>query len=365
MEVPFLDLGRRYVDVADVVESAALSVLRRGNYVLGDEVKAFEVEFAAASGANFGVGVGNGTDALTIALAACDVGNGDEVITVANTAIPTVSAIVQRGAAPVYCDIVEASYTMDPGHLEELINDRTKAIVPVHLYGHMAAMPEILEIAARHDIRVIEDCAQCHGASLKGIGAGGYGVMGCFSFYPTKNLGGYGDGGFITTDDEAIRDRLKRLRVYGQSERNVSIENGYNSRLDELQAAILRTQLPLLDRWNKRRREIAEYYRSNISPEHIQMPQEADGAVHVYHLYVVRVPERDLFRKRLQDAGVQTDIYYPLPLYDQQPYLSADAKRRCSMTDKVAGEIVALPLNPYLTDDEVEYVAKEANKAAR
>ncbi|MBE9532183.1 MAG: DegT/DnrJ/EryC1/StrS family aminotransferase, partial [Proteobacteria bacterium] len=319
--IPFFDLKSQYKSIATEVKDAIEATLESGWFVLGERLSAFEEEFASYTGARYGVGVGNGTDALTLALRAVGVGEGDFVVTVPNTAIPTVSAIKDAGASPLFVDIDEESFTMDPVLLGELLEAKAKegvsvkAIIPVHLYGQCADMDKITELAEKFGAVVLEDACQAVGAEYKGKKAGSMGIAGAFSFYPSKNLGAYGDGGMVVTSDEEVFKRLKLLRNYGQSDRYHSVTDGTNSRLDDLQAAVLSVKLKYLDEWTKRRRKLAALYNSLLDPKVVRLPKEPKYSTGVYHLYVVRHPEREKLQKFLQENGVSTLIHYPIPIH--------------------------------------------------
>ncbi len=358
MTIPFGDLKRQYESIRAELDEAALRVLAGGWYILGPETRAFEEAFAAFCGVGHAVGVGNGTEALHLALVALGVGNGDEVITVANAGVPGAVAIIQAGARPVYVDVDERSYNLDPGALKAAITSRTKAIMPVHLYGRMADMDAILAIAEQYGLAVIEDCAQAHGAIYRGRPAGSMGVCGCFSFYPTKNLGALGDGGMIVTGDAALADKLRRLRQYGWEHKYYSTEaGGINSRLDELQAALLRVKLRHLPTWNARRRQIAEMYDDLLVSADLALPEAPDDGEHVYHLYVVRSKQRDRLQAALRERGVGTDIHYPLPTHLQPIYARMAPAADLPMTERLAQEVLSLPIYPELTQAEVEAIA--------
>jgi dTDP-4-amino-4,6-dideoxygalactose transaminase len=362
--VQFGDLRRQYAAIRAEIDTAIAQVLQRGWFILGERVAQFEEAFSRYCGAGYGVGVGSGTEALHLALVACAVGSGDEVITVANTCVPTVSAISSAGAVPVLADIDLATYTIDPKRIESLITSRTRAILPVHLYGQCADMGPILEIARRHDLRVIEDCAQAHGAMYHGRRAGTLGDAGCFSYYPSKNLGAFGDAGMVVTNDRAIAERVRMLRNYGERQRNYHSVKGFNSRLDELQAAILLAKLPHLDAWNERRRAIAAAYGTGITSSGISCPGESPGRNHVYHLYVVRVAERDRFQARLRARGVETMVHYPVPIHRQESYAEcAGAASHLPHTEEISAHIVSLPIYPELSDDEVSRVIAACHEA--
>jgi dTDP-4-amino-4,6-dideoxygalactose transaminase len=335
-----------------------MRVLDGGRYVFGDELERFEESFASYCGVRHAVGVASGTDAITIALRAVGIEPGDEVITVANTCIPTIVGIEATGATPVLVDCEDVTYTLDPARIEEALTSRTRAIVAVHLYGQCADMGTICAIAERHGIAVVEDCAQAHGAEYRGRRAGSLGAAAAFSFYPTKNLGALGDGGAVVTYDDDVAARVRLLRNYGERDRFEHVLRGYNSRLDPLQAALLAAKLPHLDEWNARRRAIADVYRSRLDGSGPVLPREADARSHVYHLYVVRVAERDIFRERLAEMGVGTAVHYPTPVHRQPAYSDlAPAGRSLETSDRLASEIVSLPLYPELTDDEATHVA--------
>lgn len=368
--VPAIDLLGEYESIRDEIDAAVQRVLSSGWYILGREVAAFEEEFAAYLAIRGGdpvtcIGVASGTDALQIALMACGIEHGDEVITVSHTAVATAAAITLAGAIPIFVDIDPATYTMDPTVLEAAITPRTRAVIPVHLYGHPADMDAILAVARRHGLRVIEDCAQAHGARYKGCAVGTVGDLGCFSFYPTKNLGAMGDGGAVVSRDPALAERVHLLREYGwrPESRYVSQVTGMNSRLDEVQAAILRAKLGHLDAWIESRRAVAEWY-SQLLPEGVVQPVELLGCEHVYHLYVVRVPERDAVRAQLSAAGVGTGIHYPVPIHRQPAYAgAANAARSLPSTEAAAGEILSLPMFPGLDREQVEAVVSELHRA--
>ena len=339
------------------IDAALHRVLDKGWYVLGEEVSKFEAEFAAYVGVNHAIGVGSGTEAIHLALAAADVGPGDEVITVSHTAVATVSAIELTGATPVLVDIDPRFYTMDPAALEAAITPKTKAIVAVHLYGQPADMEEIMAIAGRHDVTVIEDCAQCHGATWQGRKTGSIGHIACFSFYPTKNLGALGDGGMVVTGDAHLAGRVKALREYGWTERYISRMSGWNSRLDELQAAVLRVKLPHLDADNAARGRLARIYDEGLRNAPLVLPHRRPGTGHVFHLYVVRGTARNALQARLKEAGIGTIIHYPVPIHLQPAYAGRlAAGGALPHTEKAAEEILSLPLYPELTDEKAHAV---------
>ncbi len=356
--VPLFDLRRQVIALRPEVEAALAAVLERGWFILGQEVAAFEEEFAAYCGAAHAVGVANGTDALHLGLRAVGVVAGDEVIVVANAGVPGVSAVEAAGARPVFVDVDPTTMNLDPARLEAAITPRTRAVVPVHLYGRPADMDPILEIAGRHHLAVVEDCAQAHGATYRGRRVGSLGHVACFSFYPTKNLGAYGDGGAVVTSDPSLAGRVKLLRQYGWRRQYHSEIRGVNSRLDEVQAAILRIKLRHLDAWNARRRVLAGRYRELLAGSGLGLPQESPDGAHVYHLFVVRAPGRDALCEHLREAGIGTGIHYPLPAHLQPAYHDLGGRPgQLPVTERLAGEVLSLPMFPELTEAEVEEVA--------
>lgn len=339
------------------INEAIGRVLEKGRYILGEEVAAFEHEFALYAGVVHGIGVGSGTEALHLALRACEVGPGDEVVTVSHTAVATVSAIDLAGAIPVLVDIEPAYYTMDPEALERAITAQTKAVIVVHLYGQPAEMERILAIAQSKGIKVIEDCAQAHGAMYSGKRAGSMGDIACFSFYPTKNLGAIGDGGMVVTNDENLAKRCRLLREYGWSERYVSHIPGWNSRLDEIQAAVLRVKLRTLDVDNDSRRILAGTYNAAFNDGSFILPTERSGCRHVYHLYVIRCRHRDALRDHLVKMNVGALVHYPVPVHIQPAYknimrISGSLRE----TELVASEVLSLPIYPELKSKDIAKV---------
>jgi dTDP-4-amino-4,6-dideoxygalactose transaminase len=343
------------------IDAAMQRVLDSGWLILGPEVEAFEREFAAYHALEYAIGVANGTDALELALRGCGIGPGDAVLTVSHTAVATVAAIERCGAEPMPVDIDPASYTLDPQALEQALRDtpgqRPKAVVPVHLYGQLADMPAILDIARRHGLRVIEDCAQAHGARLNGRLAGTWGDAAAFSFYPTKNLGALGDGGAVLTADADIAQRVRELRQYGWHERYVSAVPGVNSRLDELQAAVLRVKLKHLETDNQRRRSIADAYCSALSGSGLTLPVATHGAFHVYHQFVIRTPDRDRLQAQLRHAGVGTLVHYPQAVHQQPAYAARLTVGKMTHSEQAAATVLSLPLFPELADESVERAA--------
>jgi dTDP-3-amino-3,4,6-trideoxy-alpha-D-glucose transaminase len=339
------------------IDAAVARVMASGRYVLGEEVRAFEQEFAAYCQARFGIGVGSGTDALHLALRALGVGAGDEVITVSHTAVATVAAIEMAGATPVLVDIDPVFYTLDPGRLESAIGRHTKAIIAVHLYGQPVDLDAVQEIAGRRGIKLIEDCAQAHGARWSGRPVGSFGDAACFSFYPTKNLGALGDGGMVVTNDGATAERLRLLRQYGWAERDVSSLAGFNSRLDELQAAILRVKLRDLDKDNAERKQRAQAYSEAFEGSGLALPSPRPHGEHAFHLYVVRAAHRDSLRGSLREKGVEALVHYPVPIHAQPAYQRLSV-RPLPETERAAREVLSLPMYPELdADDQAQVIA--------
>ncbi len=358
MTIPMLDLKREYQSIKSEIDSALAGVLDGAFYVLGENVAAFEREFAAYIGARFAVGVGSGMAALHLALEALGIGPGQEVITVANTAAATAMAIVAAGAQPVFCDINPRTHTLDPEKLAPTITSRTRAILPVHLFGHPADMEAIAAVARDYGLFIVEDACQSHGADLRGKKTGTLGDLGCFSFYPSKNLGCYGDGGMVTTDDAELADRMRMLRNYGQRDRYEHLLMGHNSRLDELQAAVLRVKLKHLDAWNRKRRQAAAVYHELLGGLPLVLPAEQPAATHVYHLFVIRVAGRDELGRFLAANDVMTNVHYPLPLYRQPAFASRPAPSpRLPATEQCTAQVISLPLFPWIADAEIQRVA--------
>lgn len=341
-------------DAADIV-AAIDRVVRSGWYILGPEVRAFEEEFAIACGSAHAIGVGNGTDAITLVLKALDIGPGDEVITSPLSAAFTALAVLMAGARPVFADIDPQRHTLSADAVRAAITPRTRAILPVHLYGQAADMDALMAVATAHGLAVIEDCAQAHLCTAGGRPVGTVGVAGTFSFYPTKNLGALGDGGAVVTQDAALADRIRRLRNGGQSTRYHHPEAGLNSRLDEMQAAILRARLPRLPQWTQRRRSLAERYRAALTGTSVSVPPVADPG-HVFHLFVVRSRRRDALQAHLAQAGVETLVHYPIPITRQEA-LMASNPAVCPEADLACGELLSLPMHPALSEEAVGIVA--------
>jgi dTDP-4-amino-4,6-dideoxygalactose transaminase len=361
MKVLFNDVKAVHDAIASELEGAIQRVLRSGRFILDQELESFEAEFADYCGVSHCVGVASGTEALQLALLACGIGPGDEVITVSHTAMPTAMAIAATGATPVFIDIDPLTYTLRPDQLAAAISPKTRAIVPVHLYGHCAEMDAILEFAAQHKLYVIEDAAQAHGSTYNGRKAGSMGILGCFSFYPSKNLGACGDAGAVVTTDAELADRLRRLRNYGESRKFCNEVMGYNSRLDELQAAILRVKLPHLEQWNESRRNSASCY-SVCLEERFSLPEVKPGYVHNYHLFVIQSEERDKLQEHLRAHDIETLIHYPVPCH-LQPAMQAIKHRCCdlSVTERLAHRILSLPMFATLSTVQIEHVARCVN----
>lgn len=363
MEIPFGDLGRHYRLIKSEIDLAVSRVLESGWFVLGNELKEFEKNFAFYSNSKRAIGVGSGTDAIHLALVAAGVQSGDEVITVPNTAVPTLSAISLTNATPVFVDINPLTFCLNVEQIQSKITAKTKAIVPVHLYGHPCQMDQIMEIAHQHSLKVIEDCAQSHGATFKGQSAGTFGDFGAFSFYPSKNLGAFGDAGLVTTQLDENAQQIKYYRNYGQTERYYHKVKGFNSRLDEMQAAILSVKLHHLSKWTGRRREIAQLYNNHIRNDNITLPVESEYAMHVYHLYVLRTKKRKELRAWLSKNGIGTQIHYPVPCHLQEAYKELNYKLGdFPVAEEYANQVLSLPNYPELTDKEVLYICDKINQ---
>jgi dTDP-4-amino-4,6-dideoxygalactose transaminase len=351
-------LKAQYASVRDEVAAGLTGVLEEMQLVLGPNVTAFESEFAEYCGAEFGLGVASGTDALYLALRACGVSPGDEVITVSHSFIATAGAIRMLGALPVYVDVDPTTYTLDPTRIEPAISSRTRAIVPVHLYGQLADMDSILSVARRHGLAVVEDACQAHGAEYGGHRAGRSGDAAAFSFYASKNLGAYGDAGAVTTNSPAIAEKVRLWRDHGSAHKYEHEEWGVNSRLDELQAAVLRVKLKHLEKWNEQRRAHARAYASLLQELDVQLPAVRPGAKHVYHLYVIETENRDRIRKVLADRGVATGIHYPIPIHQQGAARGVGRiAGDLSITETIAGRILSLPMYAELEQHQLEYVS--------
>ena len=357
--VPFVDLTAQYRTIAAEINEATSRVIQEADFILGREVNLFEEEFASFCEARYAVGVDSGTSALELALRAFDIGAGDEVITAANSFIASALAISHAGATPVLVDIDAFTHTMDVAAIEKAITPRTKAVLPVHLYGHPAHMEPIRQLADKHGLVVIEDACQAHGARYKGKRAGSLGHAAAFSFYPGKNLGAYGDGGMVVTNDRGIAKRLAMLRNYGQKEKYQHLFRGYNRRLDTLQAAVLRVKLKYLEEWNAARRWNAVLYHKFLDGTGVVLPGEAGGAESVWHLYVIRTENRDLLRDYLVSRGVSASIHYPVPIHLQPAYQDLRYKRGdFPVTEAYAQQILSLPMFAELTQGQIEFIAQ-------
>lgn len=357
MTVPFLDLRAAYLELKSEIDDAVARVLNSGWYILGEEVEVFEAQWAAYCEAKHAVGVANGLDALHLALRALSVGPGDEVIVPSNTYIATWLAVSQCGATPVPVEPDARTYNIDPARIEQAITPATRVIMPVHLYGQPADLDPILAIARKHGLRVLEDAAQAHGARYKGQRIGTHGDVVAWSFYPGKNLGALGDGGAITTNDPEIADRIRVLRNYGSRVKYQNEVQGYNSRLDPIQAAVLRVKLRVLDEWNGRRREIGRRYLEKLADSELILPHVPDWADPVWHLFVVRHPNRDQLQQRLTQAGIQTMIHYPIPPHKQQAYANEGfGEIQFPLASQLADELISLPIGPHVRDEHAKIV---------
>ena len=360
--IEFLNLKREFTEIGKEISQAIEDVQKKGLFVLGEKVQEFEEEFSKYIGAKFGIGVNSGSDALYLAVRALGISAGDEVITVSHTFLPTVDAISRNGAKPVFVDVDPQTYLMDPSKIESHLSKKTRAIIPVHLYGHPVDMAPVLKIARENHLYVIEDAAQAHGTEYMNKKVGSLGDIGCFSFYPSKNLGAYGDGGMMTTNNEALADKLRKMRCYGQSSKYYHDFVGVNSRLDEIQAAVLLIKLQYLDEWNEKRREIAWLYNEFLDHGNVITPVERAYARHVFHLFVIMHNQRDKLQQYLTKKGIQTLIHYPIPVHMQKAY-SVSAK--VPITEEICSKILSLPIYPWLYEDEVKEISKHINEFGR
>lgn len=357
MQVPLVDLKANHARIASEIEQAMLRVVGTAEFILGKELELFEREFAEFCESRYAVGVDSGVSALELILRAYGIGPGDEVITSAHTFIATASAISVVGARPVLVDCDLHTYNMNPAAFEAAITPRVRAVIPVHLYGQPADMESIAQIAQRHNLVVIEDACQAHGARYKGRRVGSLGHAAAFSFYPAKNLGAYGDGGAIVTSDPALASRVRALRNYGQREKYRHVVLALNRRLDTIQAAVLRVKLKHLDEWNIRRRHHAASYRELLRERPVRLPAEARDVEHVYHLYVVGSPVRDRLCRSLEQLGIQVGLHYPIPIHLQEAYAHLGHRAGAfPVAERAAREVVSLPMYPELTDDQIDYV---------
>ena len=364
MRIPFVDLKAQYQTIKDQIDTAINEVVESTQFVGGAKLEAFENNFARYVEAKHAVGTSSGTSALHVAMVALGIGEGDEVITSCNTFIATTEAITMAGATPVLVDAEDATQNIDPQKVEEAITPRTKAIIPVHLYGQSANMDAIRDIASRRSVRVIADAAQAHGAKFKGSRKAICGDVTCFSFYPGKNLGAYGDGGIVVTDDDELTDRIRRLSNHGRSDKYLHSQEGFNYRLDGIQAAVLDVKLRHLDAWTEQRRSRANRYDGAFDGGKVRPLGEAADCYHVYHLYVVRIPDRDRVARELNDRGVAVGVHYPMPLHLQKAYERLALKRGSfPVAEAACDEVISLPMYAELTDDMVDHVVAALNDA--
>ena len=364
--IPFLDLKAQYASIKPEIDAAIMKILESSQFVLGEEVAGFERDFAEYCGAKHAIAVNSGTSALHLALLAAGIGAGDEVITIPFTFVATVSAICYTGATPVFVDIDPATFTMDPAKLEQAITPRTKAILPVHLYGQMADMDAILEVARRHNVPVIEDACQAHGAEYKGHRAGSLGVSGCFSFYPGKNLGAYGEGGAVVTSNDEHAKTIRMLRDWGQSQRYHHVLKGFNYRMEGMQGAILRVKLRYLEQWTEARRTHARQYTALLAGlPGVKAPVEAADRRHVYHIYAVRSADREGLQRMLQADGVHTGLHYPIPVHLQQAHADLGYKAGdFPESEAAAGDVLSLPMYPEMNATQVAQVVAAVRREA-
>jgi len=357
MNVPLVDLKRQYLSVKKEIDRAIQEVIDKSAFIMGENVEEFENEFAEFCGVEYGVGTSSGTTALHLALVVCGIKQGDEVITVPYTFIATTEAVSHTGAKVVFVDIEDRSYTMDPEKIEKVITERTKAIVPVHLFGQPADMDKIIEIAKKHNLIVIEDACQAHGAEYKGKKVGSLGDIACFSFYPGKNLGAYGDAGMVVTDNKELAEKVRLLRNHGRAEKYCHQVEGYNYRLDAIQAAILRVKLRHLEEWTEKRRINAKLYNEFLKGNKVKTPLEMEYAKHVYHLYVIKTEERQELYLKLRENGISAAIHYPFPLHLQEAYRYLGWKKGDFPISEACSEgLLSLPMFPELTEDEIKRI---------
>lgn len=364
--IPFVDLKAQHDSIRKELFDTITQIIDTSSFIMGPAIKDLERDFAEFCGCKHAIGCSSGTSALNLALWALDIGPGDEVITIPHTFIATTEAISVRGAKPVFVDIDPATYTMDTSKLEAAITPATKAIIAVHLYGHPTDMDPLLEIARKHNLKVVEDCAQAHGAEYKGRRVGSLGDIGCFSFFPGKNMGAMGDAGAITTNDDDLATLVNKLRNHGRLGKYEHEMVGYNERLDTLQAAILNVKLPHLNDWNTLRRKHADEYREALADADIELPTVASGCTHVYHLFVIRHPNRDGLQKFLKEKGIATGVHYPLPLHMQPAYQDLGYKvGDFPETEKAANEILSLPMFPEMTAEQIKEIADAIKEYSR
>ncbi|MFH0869438.1 MAG: DegT/DnrJ/EryC1/StrS family aminotransferase [archaeon] len=364
MEVPFLDLKTQYHKIRKEILAEIEDVLENSSFVLGPKVKAFEENFSKYCQVKHSIGLSTGTDALMLALLALDIKPGDEVLIPANTFIATAEAVSHCGAKPVFVDVDPVSYTIDPVLIEKAITNKTRAIIPVHIYGQMAEMDQIMNIAKKHKLFVIEDACQAHGAKYKGKMSGSIGDIGCFSFYPGKNLGAYGEGGLCVTNNDEFARKIRLLRDHGSEKKYYHDTIGYNSRLHGIQGAVLNVKLKYLDGWNLARAKAAELYSKKLGANSkIIVPKVMDGHTHIFHLFVVQVDDRDAVMQKLKEAGITALIHYPVPIHLQKAYESLGYKEGAfPVTEKAAKRILSLPIYPEITEEQVSYVCDALKK---
>lgn len=358
MQIQFLDLKAQYETIKEDIKKAIIDAVESGQYIMGPNVKAFEEEIAAYLGVKHAIAVANGTDALVLTLDALGIGPGDEVITSPYTFFASAECISRVGAKPVFADIDPETFNIDPEDIEKKITEKTKAIIPVHIFGQAADMARIMAIAEKHGLYVVEDACQAMGAKVNGRKVGTIGKAGCFSFFPTKNLGAYGDGGLVVTDDDELADKIRLLRVHGSRKKYFHELIGYNSRLDEIQAAVLRVKLKHIDSWNEARRKKAMLYNELLRNTPVKTPDINGEKSHVFHLYTILAPNRNEIKSYLERKGIPTGIYYPLPLHLQEVYKNLGYKKGdLPIAEKTCEQNLSLPLYPELTDDQIKYVA--------
>ncbi len=367
MKIPLVDLNAQYLRLRDELNRAVIGTMERGDFILGEAVDSFESDFAAFCRTKHAVGVASGLDALTLSLLALGIERGDEVITVANTFVATTLAIVRVGAKPVLVDCHPETYNIDPAGIEKKITEKTRAVLPVHLYGRPAEMDQILALAERYHLKVVEDSCQAHGALYRGKRCGSMGDAGCFSFYPGKNLGAYGDGGCVITDDAALAEKIRILRNYGSRKKYYHEEKGVNSRLDTIQAAILNVKLRHLEEGNEKRRRAAEQYTELLqSVSSITTPSLDDGITHAFHLYVIRLPERDRVLKELNSKGIGAGIHYPIPIHLLKCHSDLEYREGdFPITEEFSREILSLPIFPEITAEQIQYVVHALKTALK
>lgn len=366
MKVPFVDLGEQHKGITDELRQVFMRVLERSSFILGPEVHQFEENFATYLDVPYCIAVNSGTAALHLVLLALGIGPGDEVITVPNTFIATAEAISAVGATPVFVDVDPVSYTMNPAAVEKAITSKTKAILPVHLYGQTADLDPLLATAKRHNIALVEDACQAHGATYKGKKAGTLGIAGCFSFYPGKNLGALGEGGAVVTHDPALAEQIKMLRDHGSVRKYEHRVPGFNFRLEGLQGGFLAVKLNHLDKWNEHRIRAAKKYGELLADAELILPQEMPYGKHVFHLYVIQSDCRDALRERLSAAGIETGLHYPIPLHLQEAYSYLGLKAKSfPVSEQLSQQIVSLPMHPGITDEQIEYVASVLKESLR